>query len=132
MTGLGLLEAVPRETILDLADKSSGKARFLDSGQLGRFSWKSGSTSLADQVARAAFEGIGLTSSAFGQIAGQPELSDKARADLVFYSRTLAVPLAEGLAEQTGGAALCAGCHRPTVTTGNHPLAALSHQEVHP
>ncbi|HEY4106063.1 MAG TPA: di-heme oxidoredictase family protein, partial [Polyangiaceae bacterium] len=72
--GLGLLEAVPEETILGLADPDdvdgdgvSGRPNFVTdaaSGKtvLGRFGWKAGTPSLREQAALAFDNDIGLTS----------------------------------------------------------------------
>ena len=75
--GLGLLEAVPEETILALADPNDtnhdgvrGVPNFVtnpETGktQLGRFGWKAGKQSLRQQTADALIEDIGVTSSVF-------------------------------------------------------------------
>jgi CxxC motif-containing protein (DUF1111 family) len=116
--GLGLLEAVPVETLQALAagqktngsgihghlnwvwDKSSGKMA------PGRFGWKAEQPSVFMQTATAFVEDIGITSSimpdenyttAQGACAkaasgGHPEVSDKILHDVVMYSRVLNVP----------------------------------------
>lgn len=117
MTGLGLLEAVPENTILGFTDESdsngdeiSGKANYVydvasNSQKMGRFGWKSNQPSIRQQVA-AAFSGdIGITSSLFpnencppgvdcGAIpnGGTPEIPDIAFERVVLYSSSLAVP----------------------------------------
>lgn len=118
MIGLGLLEAVPEETILAMSDVNdsnndgiSGKAnRVLDvktnTLQLGRFGWKAGQPNLMQQNA-AAFNGdLGLTSDLFPNEnctdaqdickklpnGGQPEVSQKILDFVEFYSQHLAVP----------------------------------------
>jgi len=75
--GLGLLEAVPEETILALADPNDangdgvrGVPNFVtnpETGQtqLGRFGWKAGKQSLRQQAADALIEDIGVTSPVF-------------------------------------------------------------------
>ncbi len=137
LTGLGLLEAVPEETLLSLGDETGGQVRYLDDGAIGRFGWKANVARLADQVTQAAHEDMGLTSEDFPEGSDLPELSPDAEADLTFYSQVLAVPLAEDLAEQERGRILfaelgCASCHRSGLTTGNHILSALSEQVIHP
>lgn len=137
LTGLGLLEAVPEVEIRRLAKAGQGQARELETGALGRFGWKAERASLSDQVALAAQEDIGLSSSRHPDGDAKPELTQEALADLTFYSQVLAVPLAESLPTQERGAALfaelgCAVCHRPSMKTGQHELAALSDQEIHP
>jgi CxxC motif-containing protein (DUF1111 family) len=75
--GLGLLEAVPAETILGLADPDdmngdgvSGRPNFITdpaTGKqvLGRFGWKAGTASLREQAALAFVNDIGVTSPLF-------------------------------------------------------------------
>jgi len=75
--GLGLLEAVPEETILALADPNDangdgvrGVPNFVtnpETGkiQLGRFGWKAAKQSLRQQAADALIEDIGVTSPVF-------------------------------------------------------------------
>lgn len=115
--GLGLLAAIPEETLQQWADPDdrdgdgiSGRINMVTdetgSLQAGRFGWKANIADLEDQNARAALGDIGLTSRRFPnencpprQIAcqnaisgGEPELSDKQLDKLTFYTRTLAPP----------------------------------------
>ncbi|HKY92912.1 MAG TPA: di-heme oxidoredictase family protein, partial [Nevskiaceae bacterium] len=118
MIGLGLLEAVPAETILAMADPGdanrdgvSGRGnRVWDASRgaavLGRFGWKANQPSLRAQVTGAAAGDIGITSSVAPHDAcseaqkacrtapngGAPELSDEFLEKLLLYTRTLAVP----------------------------------------
>lgn len=118
MVGLGLLEAVPAETLEALADPEdadgdgiSGRVhRVLDlrSGELvpGRFGWKATQPTVEQQVAGAFVGDLGITSSLFPsedrgaeQLAfdrersgGDPELSDHKLARVTFYSQVLGVP----------------------------------------
>ncbi len=125
----------------------------LGSSALGRFGWKANVASLRQQNAGAALGDIGVTSSLFPQDncpAGQaacaaaaihagPELSDRLLDRLTLYTQALAVPdrrdaldpavnRGEALFREAG----CAACHMPTLVTGDHPLAALSGQTIHP
>lgn len=165
MIGLGLLEAISdsdlEQNVLDQA-RDAGPVR----GQLnqvwdelqqrttiGRFGWKAGQPNLDQQNAHAFAGDMGLTSSvlprddctehqsACRQAAqgGTPEVSDKVRAQVLFYSRTLGVPARRGIQapqvlEGKGvfHAAGCAACHRPSYVTGTHPLPELSGQRVFP
>jgi CxxC motif-containing protein (DUF1111 family) len=118
MIGLGLLEAVPEETLRGFAeaqkrdgrgicghlnlvwDKSAGKLA------VGRYGWKAEQPSVFQQTAGAFVGDIGITSSlmpdenhtaaqticAKQPSGGHPEVSDKIFNDVVTYSRTLAVP----------------------------------------
>ncbi len=116
--GLGLLEAVPEETLLALADPNdadgdgvSGRPNlvwdFYNNRQsIGRFGWKANQPHLLQQTA-AAFNGdMGITTGLFSaqncgptQIAcaetihgGEPEISDDDLLKVVLYMQTLAVP----------------------------------------
>jgi CxxC motif-containing protein (DUF1111 family) len=125
MIGLGLLEAVPEDTLLSREDPGdqdhdgiSGRANCVwDAARqmraIGRFGWKAEQPSVAQQVA-AAFQGdMSLTTSLFpeenhtaaqeaslaGPNGGSPEVSDKIFDSVVYYSRTLAVPAARDVAD---------------------------------
>jgi CxxC motif-containing protein (DUF1111 family) len=116
--GLGLLEAVPEETLRELAQRKG-----LDGGRIagtlnlvwdaatqrvtvGRFGWKAEQPSVRQQCA-AAFNGdMGLTTSLYPQenytptenacaslpSGGNPEVSDEIFDAVVLYARLLAVP----------------------------------------
>jgi CxxC motif-containing protein (DUF1111 family) len=116
--GLGLLEAVPDETLLALADPDdadgdgiSGRVnRVWDSAKntpaIGRFGWKAGQPTLNNQNTGAAAGDIGLTSSMHpaencttvqsGCLAafngGTPELTEEFVEKLTLYTASLAVP----------------------------------------
>lgn len=118
MIGLGLLEAIPAEEILALADPEdldgdgiSGKANMVwsveaGSPQLGRFGWKANQPTLKQQVAGAFRGDIGISSRLFpsencpalqsdcaaSPHGGEPELLDTILDDVVLYSAALAVP----------------------------------------
>ncbi|HZQ46926.1 MAG TPA: di-heme oxidoredictase family protein, partial [Verrucomicrobiae bacterium] len=118
MIGLGLLEAVPEETLRSLAaaqrrngDGISGRLNLVwDSAagktMPGRFGWKAEQPTVRQQTATAFVEDIGITSSvmpcenytahegicAKQPSGGSPEVSDKILHDVVAYSCTLAVP----------------------------------------
>ena len=146
--GLGLLEAIPEETILAYADETdvdgdgiSGKPNFVwDVVQkrytLGRFGWKANQPTLIQQVAAAYHDDMGLTTSLFmtENSAGQsqltehksvPEVSDEILDVVTFYVQTLAVPARRNVdnpqvkqGEQLFAKAQCASCHIPTLRTG--------------
>lgn len=118
MIGLGLLEAIPEQTLLewediDDADEDgiSGKAnRVWDIERkqttLGRFGWKAGMPNLMQQNAGAFNGDLGLTSHIFPEEnctstqnvcrdlpnGGSPEVSDKILTFVEFYTQHLAVP----------------------------------------
>ena len=116
--GMGLLEAIPGERIMDMADPEdadgdgiSGRANFVwdvRNGKLalGRFGWKANQPSVEQQVAGAFLGDIGITSSPFpdencpkAQAAcrqapngGRPEIADSRLEKVTIYTQTLAVP----------------------------------------
>ncbi len=165
LTGMGLLAGVPAKTILAGADPDdrdrdgiSGRPnRVWDRAArrtvLGRFGWKAGQPSLAQQTARALSADMGLTSRLYpapncppvqtacrkAPSGGDPEVSDRQRADIVFYISLLAVPERRGAdtapvkrGETLFSAIGCAACHRPTLATGPNKVPALSNQTIHP
>lgn len=123
--GLGLLEAVPEQTLAALEDPDdrdgdgiSGRMnRVWDekSGRLliGRFGWKAEQPSVPRQVAAAFHGDLGLTTSeiprenhgtsqkaaAAATSGGSPEVSDAIFDSVVYYCRTLAVPAARDAAD---------------------------------
>lgn len=123
LIGTGLLEAIPEETILALADPNdangdgiSGRPNFVFDPKseeivLGRFGWKANVAELDIQVANAFHGDIGITSSLVpggNCVASQtfcddvavdgPEISDADLADIIDYVRLLGVtePRLEG------------------------------------
>lgn len=115
--GLGLLEALAEQTILQFEDEFdsngdgvSGKANYVwdveeQSLELGRFGWKANQPSLRQQAAGAFLGDMGITSSLFPnqecpsgidcdtiQDGGTPEISDENLNDVELYLQTLAVP----------------------------------------
>jgi CxxC motif-containing protein (DUF1111 family) len=116
--GLGLLEAVPEDTLRALADPDdrdgdgvSGRAVEVDdlaSGHraLGRFGWKAGQPTVRQQSAAAFLGDMGITSSVFPEEncppiqracleayrTRDPDASDEVLTAITAYGRTLAVP----------------------------------------
>jgi CxxC motif-containing protein (DUF1111 family) len=116
--GVGLLEAVPEDTIVALADEDdrdgdgiSGRPNLVPDPRtgetvVGRFGWKANVGTVEAQVAGAFHGDVGITSSlapeqncgpaqpacdaAVGD--GEPEIDDERLARVAFYNRTLAVP----------------------------------------
>lgn len=166
MIGLGLLEAIPEPTLLALADPDdrdgdgiSGRPnRVWDWAQqrqvIGRFGWKANQPTVAQQTTGAFLGDIGITSPLFShqnctavQTAckaalngGQPEIASELLAQVIFYSRALAVPARRHLGdvvvqrgEQLFTQLQCSHCHIPTLHTGPvDGLPTLSHQTIHP
>jgi CxxC motif-containing protein (DUF1111 family) len=118
MIGMGLLEAISEETLINLADPEdsnqdgiSGRLNYVwdeasQSYQVGRFGWKANQPNIRQQVAGAFLGDIGITSSLFPSEncpelqleclaavnGGTPELQEDIFDLVTFYSQTLAVP----------------------------------------
>ncbi len=146
--GLGLLEAIPENVILNYADETdidgdgiSGKPNYVwdvaaQRYTLGRFGWKANQPTLLQQVASAYHDDMGLTTPLFmtensvGQSqlmthGAAPEVSDEILDVVTFYVQTLAVPARRNVddpqvkhGEQLFAEAQCASCHVPTLRTG--------------
>ncbi len=146
--GLGLLEAIPEETILENADENdnngdgiSGKPNYVwdvvnKTYALGRFGWKANQPNLLQQVASAYHDDMGITTSLFPleNSTGQsqlkqnkptPEVSDEILDVVTFYVQTLAVPARRDVedpqvkqGERLFAQAQCLDCHIPTLRTG--------------
>jgi CxxC motif-containing protein (DUF1111 family) len=140
MIGLGLLEAVPEETLLTLADEAdadgdgiSGRPNWVwdfksQSVVLGRFGWKANQPGLEQQNVGAFLGDLGITSPLFQEQncpavqtacaeainGGLPEIDQDKVDDVTYYSHLLAVPgrRAVGDAEVLKGKTLFqdAGC----------------------
>lgn len=173
MIGLGLLEAVPEEQILALAqseaannDGISGKpnqvwSREHDKVMLGRFGWKAGIPTIAQQAAEAFNGDIGISSTMIPAGSGdctekQPdclnapsgnspnyqnvEVGDELFKLVTFYSQNLAVPARRKpddpevlKGKQIFYRSGCASCHNPKFVTGEvQGQPHLSHQLIWP
>lgn len=150
--GLGLLEAIPDTTLLALADPDdadgdgiSGRVNVVwdperQASVVGRFGWKSNAPTLRVQVAGAFAGDIGMTNQVFldPDPAAMRDLTDQQLAETVFFASTVGVPAAaprddEAMRGRTLFRELgCASCHVPTLDTGDHPLAVVAHQRIHP
>ncbi|NOK57670.1 MAG: thiol oxidoreductase [Chloroflexi bacterium AL-W] len=118
MIGLGLLEAIPEQTLLEMADPTdqdgdgiSGRPNYVydvynDQLAIGRFGWKANQPHLLQQVASAFLGDIGITTGLFPDqncsdfevecsdaFAGdETEIADDDLLKVVLYSSSLAVP----------------------------------------
>jgi CxxC motif-containing protein (DUF1111 family) len=138
--GAGLLEAIPEEDLVALADPDdedgdgvSGRPNTVlehatGESDIGRFGWKANVPTVEEQVALAFIGDIGITSPLFpdenctdaqlecaaASTGGSPEISQEIFDQVVFYNRTLAVPARRDLEdpEVIAGAGLFeeAGC----------------------
>jgi CxxC motif-containing protein (DUF1111 family) len=159
--GLGLLEAVPEEEILEMAYRRdrhsdiSGRPNYVWDERrhrrvMGRFGWKANAPNLVQQTAGAYNGDMGVTSNLFpaescaGQYPGcaarPSEVSDEIVAAVAFYTRTLGVPARRNLddgktqqGERLFYANGCDGCHTPTLHTGLlRGVPEVSNQTIHP
>jgi len=159
LVGLGLLEAIPEETILAFQDPDdnnndgiSGRASVVSDPvtgeqRLGRFGYKASTASVEHQVAAAFNTDMGVMTSILPSPdcgteqqdcddAGS-ELNDEQLNKLVKYISLLGVPARRDY-DVTEGETLfseigCADCHRPNMTTSPyHPLAELRSQNISP
>jgi CxxC motif-containing protein (DUF1111 family) len=148
--GLGLLEAVPDDALIALADPDdadgdgiSGRVNQVwdAEGQrtaIGRFGHKATVPTLRAQTAAAFANDLGLSNLVLPEPDGRRDVADEQFEDTVFFVSTIAVPAAapqdaaarqgRDLFERFG----CAACHVPTLVTGEHPIAQLAHQTIHP
>jgi CxxC motif-containing protein (DUF1111 family) len=141
--GRGLLEAVPDQAILALADADdadgdgiSGRPNWID-GRLGRFGLKANTADLLEQVAAAFANDMGVSSPLAPEADGSTDVDQATLDDVTFYVRTLAVPVRRPLAAAERGAAVfaesgCAACHTPQLRTGPSDVPALAKQVIYP
>ena len=173
MIGLGLLEEVPEEQILANADPEdangdgiAGKPNRVWSREhhtvmLGRFGWKAGVPTIAQQAAEAFAGDIGLSTTMMPFPSGDCTETQKACLDapngsspkyqnaevgdellklVTVYSQNLAVPARRkpDNPEVLKGKEIfytigCASCHKPKFVTGEAPgQPHLSHQLIYP
>ena len=152
LVGLGLLEAITEETILQRADRLdcdqngiSGRPMYVPDPltgalRLGRFGWKAEKVSVLHQVSEAAFQDIGATSKLFPDKDPKPELANDELLKLATYMRMVGVyPQRDAEDPQVlQGTKLfktvgCNNCHVTDAVTGpNHPFAELRNQAFKP
>jgi CxxC motif-containing protein (DUF1111 family) len=149
--GLGLLEAVPEQTIRNLADPEdknkdgiSGKANEVwdvstKSTAMGRFGLKANSPNLLQQTAAAYVNDMGITNPLFPEKDGKADIDKETLTDTTFYVQTLAVPARTMLddpqvkrGEKLFTQANCNACHISELRTGEHKVQVLANQKIHP
>ncbi len=155
--GLGLLDAVPDDAILTLADPEdrdgdgvSGRPNRSPDGRLGRFGRKAFVATLREFTGGAFLIEQGITSPANPAeetVAGQPippgadpapdpEISQQDLDLAIAFVRFLAPPAPRrtSAAGRRGGDIFrtigCAACHTPRLKTGDNPVRALRSREV--
>lgn len=161
MIGLGLIEAIPTAEILSFADPHdedgngiSGRANLVWSERdkqlmVGRFGWKSGEPTVAQQSAHAFALDMGLSTSFESSSSGDcseiqalcqravhgldpiegVEVTDQLLALVVFYARHLAVPGRRNIEDpevRLGKKYFyqldCIGCHKPKYVTSREAI----------
>jgi CxxC motif-containing protein (DUF1111 family) len=107
--------------------------------RVGRFGHKANVVTLAEQVAGAFVNDIGLTNAIFPETDGMSDVSRVQLEATTFFLATLAVPKAAARDGQASRGRLlfetfgCASCHTPTIETGaRHPNPHLVRQTIHP
>lgn len=149
--GLGLLEAVPEDEIVALADPDdsdsdgiSGRPNYVwdavrSATALGRFGWKANVPTLLQQAAGAYSGDMGVSSPLLPETDGSSDIDEDTLAVTTFYTQTLAVPRREAHddSEVMRGETLfsdfgCAACHVQTLRTSDHDIRALRDQTIHP
>lgn len=158
--GLGLVDAIPHETLVALADPDdadgdgiSGRIGRDRAGRPARFGRKADVASLDDFNDSALRLEMGLTTPAFpdeamagalppvppgADPAPEPEIDGETFAALSAFVRYLAPPSPASLAPGSPAArgrelfreTGCADCHVPTLQAGPHPSPAIAHRTV--
>lgn len=149
--GSGLLEAVPVEEILGLADPTdanhdgiSGRANTVwnvvaRDWSIGRFGFKATHPTLKQQVAAAYATDMGITNPLFRMGDRTPDITNRVLDATTFYTATLAVPRArlqddpiviQG--KNNFHSFGCANCHATELHTGPGLSAALANNTIHP
>lgn len=166
MIGLGLLEAIAEQDLLANedpedanADGIRGRANRVWSHEaqalaVGRFGWKAGQPSMRQQNADAFFNDMGLSTPLLSGTActvqqadclaaahgGEPEVNEKIEAQVLFYSRNLAVPARRSpdspevlKGKQLFNQANCQGCHTARFVTAKEAAEPeLAEQVIFP
>ncbi|MEM6452151.1 MAG: di-heme oxidoredictase family protein [Cyanobacteria bacterium P01_D01_bin.105] len=148
--GLGLLEAVPEDNLLSVADPDdlngdgvSGRPNWVwDMAQqqdvVGRFGWKSNMPNLLQQSAAAYANDMGVSNPLFPAADGTEDIDLDILNAATAYVQTLAVPARVSLddprvqrGEKLFADANCAACHLSEMRTGAHEIPALENQVIH-
>jgi len=146
--GLGLLESIPEQSIIENADENdinqdgvSGKPNYVwnhsnNNFELGRFGWKANTPTLYQQSAAAYNNDIGITSTLFplenchentqcDTASDDPEITQEILKKVEFYVQTLGVPARRNYKDPVvkQGKLLfkeigCINCHVTEFTTG--------------
>lgn len=166
VTGLGFLDAVSDEDLMALSDPYdldgdgiSGRPHWntvpdyvqlrpnaisQNGKYISRFGKKAAAYDLLHQTAGAYNQDMGVTSifeskDPYSGLEEDPEVSTQVINDVVFYLKTLKIPLPRNKEDENvlAGKQLflstgCGGCHVPNLKTGHSPISVLSNKEFHP
>lgn len=143
--GLGLLEAIPEETIKGWAKENGGRVS-LDNGRVGRFGHKAERSTIMDQIGSAMNTDLGVNTETFQRSDcsnnckwGKGALFQPALKDIETYLRLLGGP--PRLNPDDSGVKRgrlvfskigCHNCHIPNAKTGSSDFAELSNQDIQP
>ncbi|MBX7137440.1 MAG: thiol oxidoreductase [Oligoflexia bacterium] len=149
--GMGLLEAVPVETLEALSDPDdldgdgiSGEvSRVIDRATglpaVGRFGFRASHPSVKQQSAAAFFNDMGMTNSIFGATESSLDVDPAVLERVTFYQQAASVPAAREQNDpdvQEGKNLFkllnCQTCHVMTLRTGETEVQEVSNQEFHP
>ena len=149
--GLGLLEAVPESTLLELSDPDdadgdgiSGRPNYVWSAVegarvMGRFGLKANQHDLLEQTAAAYADDMGVSNPIHPDADGNMDIGITTVEESEFYAQSLGVPArrnwddpevqrGQDLFEESR----CASCHVPTLKSGPSDLRFVANQTFHP
>lgn len=164
MTGMGLLEAIPEADLVSASDPTdrdgdgiSGRVNRVwndttERIEAGRLGWKAGQPTVRQQSVAATHDDMGVTTPddpdpcrnqgslcTSPSSLPEPEMTAIELADQVFYNRTIAVPIARRVKDESvkrgaNGfvAAGCSSCHTTTQVSGPDEVKGLAGQRFHP
>lgn len=143
--GMGLLEAVPDDTLLELSRQSDGRVS-MNNGKIGRFGWKASQPTIVAQIKGALKHDMGVMTEGNealdctnGCVKGKSKLEEKDVELLETYVALLAVPpranpedplVLEG--EKIFEQLTCQSCHVATLRTAQAKHPELQNQTIHP
>lgn len=149
--GMGLLEAVPAESIEAMSDPRdvdrdgiSGRVNYVLDKELGvkaigRFGYRATHPTIKQQSAAAFFNDMGVTNEVFSDKKKSLEVDRELMARIVFYQQAAGVTPArmQDDADVIEGKRLfqqinCQGCHKLTLRTADSNIPELVNQEFHP
>ncbi|MGB7251553.1 MAG: di-heme oxidoredictase family protein [Phormidesmis sp.] len=149
--GVGLLEAIPAQTLAEQADPAdsnndgiSGRTNRVwnfENAQMdvGRFGLKANSANLISQTATAYAHDMGIANPLLPNEDGTQDIDLETVKAAAFYTQTLAVPARTQIEDPTVqigerlfAEANCAVCHLTTIKTGPASVGALANQTIQP